>query len=174
MPQIAYCTDDEGYYTHSEHCTTDQIESARQGHDVYVLPANGYIDAPSISDGCVAKRVNGAWVNVENHIGEQGYINGVPAEVKEYGPLPDGWSTTHSAPTAEQLFSVLRASRDARLAATDKYMLPDYPIAEDALAQVKAYRAELRAMPDQPGAPWDGGGDATPWPEQPSFMTIEE
>ncbi|WP_308586583.1 phage tail protein [uncultured Desulfovibrio sp.] len=99
MPQIAYCTDEKGYYTHSEYCTTDPLESARQGHDVYVLPANGYIDAPSIADGCVAKRVNGAWVNVENHIGEKGYINGVPTEIKEYGPLPDGWRVIPPEPT---------------------------------------------------------------------------
>lgn len=113
MPQIAYCTDDEGYYTHSEHCTTDQIESARQGHDVYVLPANGYIDAPSIAKGCVAKRVNGAWVNVENHIGEKGYINGVPAEIKEYGPLPDGWSVTPPEPTLAEAQTAKRVEINA-------------------------------------------------------------
>lgn len=169
MPQIAYCTDEKGYYTHSEYCTTDPLESARQGHDVYVLPANGYIDAPSIADGCVARRVNGAWVNVENHIGEKGYINGVPAEIKEYGPLTEGWSITPPAPTTEQLFSTLRSTRDARLASTDKYLLADYPIAEEALALVKTYRIALRILPEQSGAPWDGGGDETPWPVEPGF-----
>lgn len=167
MSKIAYCTDAEGYYTHSETCTTDPLESARQGCDVCVLPANGYLDAPVITDGCVAKRVNGAWVDVENHVGEKGYVNGVPTEIKEYGPLPEGWSLTPPAPTEEQLFVTLRASRDARLAATDKYMLPDYPITEEALAQVKIYRAALRALPDQAGTPWDGGGEETPWPELP-------
>lgn len=169
MPQIAYCTDEKDYYTHSEYCTLDPIESAQQGHDVYVLPAKGYLDAPSIADGCVAKRVNGAWVNVENHVGEKGYVNGVPTEIKDYGPLPEGWSLTPPAPTEEQLFVTLHASRDARLAATDKYMLVDYPISEGDLALVKIYRAALRDLPDQPGAPWDGGGEETPWPEKPNF-----
>ncbi len=68
---------------------------------------------------------------------------------------------------AEAIFESLRASRDARLAATDKYMLADYPISEDNLALVKAYRAALRDLPEQPGAPWDGGGEATPWPIMP-------
>lgn len=167
MPQIAYCTDDEGYYTHSEHCTTDPIESARQGHDVFVLPANACLDAPAIAKGCVAQRVNGAWVNVENHVGEKGYVNGVPIEIKEYGPLPDGWSVTPPPPTAYQHFAALRAARNARLADTDKMLLPDYPITADALEQVKAYRAALRALPEQPGAPWDGGCAETPWPELP-------
>ena len=63
------------------------------------------------------------------------------------------------------MFAALRAERDASLASTDKYLLADYPIAVDALALVKAYRAALRTLPDQPGAPWPGGD--IPWPENP-------
>lgn len=166
MPQIAYCTDEKDYYTHSEYCTIDPVESAKQWREVYVLPANGYLDAPVIATGCVAKRVNGAWVNVENHVGEKGYVNGVPIEIKAYGPLPDGWSVTPPPPTADQLFAALRASRDARLAHTDKMLLPDYPISAESLAQVKAYRAALRDLPDQPGAPWPDGD--VPWPIKPN------
>ena len=113
MPQIAYCTDEKGYYTHSEYCTTDPLESARQGHDVYVLPANGYIDAPVIAKGCVARRVNGAWVDVENHVGEKGFVNGVPTEIKDYGPLPDGWSATPPAPTLAAVQASKRAEINA-------------------------------------------------------------
>ena len=167
MPQIAYCTDAEGYYTHSEYCTTDPIETARQGRDVYVLPANGYPDEPVIAEGCVARRVNGAWVNVENHVGETGFVNGVLTKIEGYGPLPDGWSVTPPPPTADQLFAALRAARDAMLADTDRMLLPDYPITAEALEKVKTYRAALRDLPDQPGAPWDGGGELTPWPELP-------
>ena len=46
-------------------------------------------------------------------------------------------------------------------------LLPDYPISADALVQAKAYRTALRDLPDQPGAPWDGGGELTPWPIKP-------
>lgn len=123
MPQIAYCTDDEGYYTHSEHCTTDPIESARQGHDMYVLPANGYLDAPVIADGCVAKRVGGAWVDVENHVGEKGYINGVPTEIKEYGSLPEGWSITPPAPTLEDQFAAIEAKYAGKQAELDSALV---------------------------------------------------
>ena len=66
------------------------------------------------------------------------------------------------------MFAALRAERDARLSSTDKYLLADYPITADALERVKVYRAALRALPDQPGAPWDGGGELTPWPHMPS------
>ena len=80
------------------------------------------------------------------------------------------WQTAHPAPapmspTSEQLFASLRAERDTCLARTDKMLLPDYPISADALAQVKAYRAALRDLPDQPGAPWPGGD--IPWPVMP-------
>lgn len=164
MLKLAHCTDDNAYYTHSEPCTTDPLESEKQGREVYVLPANGYLDAPVFEEGKWPQRVNGAWVNVENYVGEKGYLNGVPMEIKEYGPLPDGWSVTPPPLTADQLFAALRAARDARLADTDKMLLPDYPITAEALEHVKAYRAALRDLPDQPGAPWDGGGIETPWP----------
>lgn len=76
------------------------------------------------------------------------------------------WAAHATATTAAQFITV-RTARDAKLRGTDKYLLPDYPISAEALDQVKAYRAALRALPDQPGAPWDGGGAETPWPELP-------
>ena len=62
------------------------------------------------------------------------------------------------------LFVQLREARDAKLAATDFYLAADYPIEADKLAKVKEYRQALRDLPEQDGAPWDGGGEATPWP----------
>ena len=78
------------------------------------------------------------------------------------------------AQTAEAIFEALRAARDVRLAATDKYLLADYPIRADNLALVKTYRAALRALPEQSGAPWDGGGEATPWPDAPCTLQTEQ
>ena len=68
---------------------------------------------------------------------------------------------------AEAAFASLRTARDMRLDATDKYLLADCPISVGKLAAVKAYRQALRDLPAQPGAPWDGGGELTPWPEKP-------
>ena len=50
--------------------------------------------------------------------------------------------------------------------------LPDYPISADALSAVKAYRQTLRDLPGQEGAPWDGGGELTPWPELPAVQGV--
>ena len=74
----------------------------------------------------------------------------------------------HASAVRNGLFAALRAARDARLASTDKILLPDYPISADALPLVKVYRAALRDLPDKPDAPWDGGGAATPWPTPPN------
>lgn len=64
-------------------------------------------------------------------------------------------------------FERLRAERDRRLTATDYLLMPDYPISDVQRAVVQAYRQALRDLPAQSGAPWDGGGEKTPWPEAP-------
>ena len=103
------------------------------------------------------------------HKGADGRVKSFGANVPEFQPfLEDGdtleYTDTLPPLTTAQHFAALRAARDARLADTDKMLLPDYPITADALEKVKTYRAALRDLPDQPGAPWDGGGAETPWP----------
>lgn len=63
--------------------------------------------------------------------------------------------------------SSLRKSRDKRLAETDYLIMPDYPLPEDKRIAVLVYRQALRDLPEQEGAPWDGGGIETPWPDMP-------
>ena len=90
-----------------------------------------------------------------------------PRYMDTLGPLPDGAVTARPekpAPTVTELFSSLRAERDRRIAATDYLVMPDYPLTEEAKATVSTYRQALRDLPQQAGAPWDGGGDLTPWP----------
>lgn len=59
----------------------------------------------------------------------------------------------NAEPTTDELAAQKRAERDALLAQTDKYMLPDFPITEEKLAQYKAYRQYLRDVPAQPDFP---------------------
>lgn len=65
-------------------------------------------------------------------------------------------------------FKRLRAERDRRIAATDFMIMADYPIPADQRTAVQAYRQSLRDLPAQEGAPWDGGGESTPWPDLPA------
>ena len=64
-----------------------------------------------------------------------------------------------------ELFRMLRQERDRRIAATDYLLASDYPITGARLDEVKTYRQALRDLPSRDGAPWDGGGEQTPWPE---------
>jgi len=70
-------------------------------------------------------------------------------------------------PSSEELFVSLRSIRDARLAETDYVFMPDYDVSDELKAKVVEYRKNLRDLPSQPGAPWDGGGENTPWPVNP-------
>lgn len=67
-------------------------------------------------------------------------------------------------------FERLRSERDQRLAATDYLLMPDYPISDDQRTILQVYRQALRNLPSQEGAPWDGGGEDTPWPEIPNWV----
>ena len=75
-------------------------------------------------------------------------------------------------PSSEMLFARLRWERDRRSAATDYLIMPDYPLPEDSRAAVQSYRQALRDLPTQEGAPWDGGGEATPWPAMPVVQSV--
>lgn len=139
-------------------------------------------------EGHVARWTGSEWELVEDHrqhLDEKGRKQGgtpywlpdqgddwqSPARyMADLGPLPAGAVTMRPekpAPTEAELFQQLRAERDRRLTATDYLLMQDYPIPADQLTAVQAYRQALRDLPAQEGAPWDGGGDETPWPEVP-------
>ena len=180
MPQTAYCHDDDGYYTHDEPCQIDPLESACQGRDIWLVPANACLDAPEIVAGHISRRINGQWIQVENHRGEKGYVDGRPYTMMDYGPYPDGWSTEPPLPTVDELFARLRAARDTQLrsrydaaiAQLNRQLRITVTDAERTaitaqIASWDAWAVALCNLPTLPGAPWDGGGESTPWPTAP-------
>ena len=150
----AYQYDSVGYYA-------GEIE------DYGLLPNNATRMAPQERNGFVPRWTGGAWEQVENHKGKEGYKDGQAHTIKEYGPLPEGWSATPPPPTRDELADSLRSARNARIAATDRYMLPDAPVSDSQRAAWAAYRNALRELTRTEGFPWDGGGEATPWPASP-------
>lgn len=73
----------------------------------------------------------------------------------------------------EERFESLRSLRDLKLSVYDK-KINQYGrlqrLGEDVEDQITLwdeYAQALCKLPDQPGAPWDGGGPLTPWPEMP-------
>lgn len=76
--------------------------------------------------------------------------------------------------TEEERFASLRRLRDEMLALTDFAVLPDSALPEEALAQIRAYRASLRDLPNQLDAPFDGGYAQTPWPVLDETSTMSQ
>lgn len=149
---------------------------AGEAEDYGLLPNNATRTVPTIVEGFVPRWTGKNWEQVEDHKGKSGYVNGVPTEIKEYGPLPDGWSDTPPAPTIEELFDMLRSFRDGHISAvlwmrerhSDELELgKETTLTPEQYTALLTYIQALRDLPAQPGAPWDGGGDATPWPELP-------
>ena len=144
--------------------------------DYGILPNNATRTAPTVVEGKVPRWTGKNWEQVEDHKGKSGYVNGAPYEIKEYGPLPEGWSETPPPPTVEELFDRLRSFRDARINSvlwmrerhTDELELGTEPtLTPEQYAALLTYIQALRDLPVQPGAPWDGGGELTPWPIKP-------
>lgn len=131
---------------------------ALQWHDGagHVEPGNG-ITNEELSTGDYAERVAPfvAMWEEEKARQEQAAADAEAAWLAEYN-------------SEEARFERLRVERDRRLTTTDYMLMPDYPL-DDALKEnVQAYRQALRDLPSQEGAPWDGGGEETPWPQLPS------
>lgn len=59
----------------------------------------------------------------------------------------------------------VRSKRDSMISDTDYLLMNDYPISEEDLAVVKAYRTALRDVPQQEGFPYE-----VVWPEVPAAL----
>lgn len=72
-------------------------------------------------------------------------------------------------PTEQELSSMVRSQRDAKLSATDYLVAPDYPISPEDLEAVKVYRQALRDIPEQSGFPKN-----VQWPVEPQFLSAKK
>ena len=117
--------------------------------DYGLLPNNATYTAPQEQDGHIPRWTGEAWEQVENHKGQEGYVDGKPYTVKEYGPLPEDWSDTPPPPTLEQAraakLAEIGAAYDAALIAT-----LTMPAASPSGADVAA-QAALFAVSDPTG-----------------------
>ena len=65
----------------------------------------------------------------------------------------------------ENQAEIVRARRNSLIEETDFLLMSDYPISEENLALVKAYRQALRDIPKQEGFP-----RSVEWPEKPEVI----
>lgn len=85
--------------------------------------------------------------------------------------------TPPAPPSDAELFTRLRIERDARINsvlwmrerhADELELGKEATLTPEQYTALLTYIQALRDIPVQPGAPWDGGGDETPWPDAPS------
>jgi hypothetical protein len=166
---------------------TGSRDATRRPNGEYILEATGATSvAPPavIPTGQTARWTGDAWETVEDHrqhMDERGRKEGgtqywlpgdtwrsEPRYTEELGPLPAEAILTKPekpAPTIEELTVSVRTERNKRIAATDYLVMPDYPISQEKLEEIKAYRQALRDLPQEPGFPWNSPDDpACPWP----------
>lgn len=92
----AYQYTTDGYYA-------DIIE------DYGLLPSNAtHTMPPEPLPGHVLRWTGGDWEQVEDHKGAQGYVNGQPCTITEYGPLPEGWSDAPPPPPLDEAREIKR------------------------------------------------------------------
>lgn len=98
MP-IAYQYTADGYF-------------AGEVDDYGLLPNNATRTAPTVVKGKIPHWDGKKWVQIEDHKGTSGYVNGQPHTINEYGPLPDGWSDTPPPPPLVEV----KAAKQAEIA----------------------------------------------------------
>ena len=113
MIKTAYQTDGKGYFVGEVQYSKD------------LLPAGAVIAQPEIHEGYIPQWVNNSWVQVENHVGEEGFVNNEPFEIKEYGPYPNGWTKEKVytlEETKKQKKQEINQARDAEESSTFTYL----------------------------------------------------
>ncbi len=59
------------------------------------MPIGTTTIAPSFESGCIPYWNGKSWEQVENHVGEKGYVNNEFFEITEYGKYPTGWTSEY-------------------------------------------------------------------------------
>lgn len=79
-------------------------------------PANALRgEMPVARPGYHPAEANGGWTQIEDHRGMEGYLDGEPHTIKDFGPLPEGWSADPPPPAPEDQLTILTAAVRARL-----------------------------------------------------------
>lgn len=105
--------------------------------------------------------------------GYEQFVSPLTATVNADGSIT---FTPPAPPSSEELFTSLRTERDMLISAVlwmrerhaDELELgKETTLTPEQYTALLTYIQALRDLPVQPGAPWDGGGELTPWPELP-------
>lgn len=89
------------------------------------------------------------WEMVEDHIGEEGYVNGLPYKIDDYGPYPPGWSTEPPPPEIMDQIAQIQAKYQKDISrAKDAYLSALITSNTNALEGVVSNHQEVMAAMD--------------------------
>lgn len=145
------------------------LKAQRMAPRVTAAPVTVNLYDPATGQGSVWREEDAPAKLAEGLITEEAWL-----EICEAKAADDYAAWLVDPDTEAERFEMLRMACEAKLTATDKLTTPDYPIGDEDRAAVGAYRKAIRELNHQPGAPWDGGGEATPWPVEPVVTKVQE
>lgn len=134
---------------------------AGEVEDGGLQPANSTYLAPIFKEGYVSRWTGEDWELVEDHKGLEGYLDGVPHTIKDYGPLPDGWSDEAPEPDPKETIKAqineilfeLKALDESKARPNSKIaewlLLPEAERDEDAIADELTILRELNNKTDE-------------------------
>lgn len=159
-------------YIGVEDALLDPLETKKQGKPVYLLPANAAFERPPIAEDGKAVIFDDGWeqvadnrgkeaVNVErgrftiDYVGEREGDTILTEEL--VAALDSGEKVIRNGAVIdkpiEEKEAEARMQRNSLLAATDKYMVSDFPINEEERELYRQYRQYLRDIPAEEGFP---------------------
>lgn len=116
-------------------------------------------ELPQKLDGFYFGEKNGDWTYIEDHRGKEGYVDGTPYTISDFGPLPDGWSDAPPPPpepTIEERTEQFRAAIQSHLDAFAQTRNYDgiMSAASYATSAVEKFRVEGQYAVDVRDATW--------------------
>lgn len=99
--------DDQQFFTYAREAQPDPVTGEP-------MPALGAVEAPlpetTLGQWHGWRYEGGAWIAREDHRGREGYVNGEPTTITEWGPLPEGWTEEKPVvpPTEEEEYNAKR------------------------------------------------------------------
>lgn len=183
-----YEFDDEGFFFRT---TLTQVDN--ETREIIGLPKNCTTLKPELKDGFFAKFDGEKWIDIAKpstaaecvgivvpHKARSAHASELRKIFKDLTEcssthrqvqLPDLSVTVEEIPqkTEEELINEAaeeaRAKRDTLIADTDYLLMPDYPISDEDIETVKAYRQALRDVPQQACFPLE-----IDWPALPTVL----
>ena len=147
-------------------------------YGIFITPENIVLRSPSAEDrdmftGRGWRELSASEIAAAGMTGYEHLVSPLNTTVNADGSIT---FTPPTPPSSEELFTSLRSERDMLIStvlwmrerhADELELGKETTLTPEQYTALLTYIQTLRDLPVQPGAPWDGGGELTPWPIKP-------